>query len=64
MNLDDRNNEYEECIEVIQVAKDKNSLESGQGLSKLEMSKHSHSSSKLFSSIMDDYFTPKLLLGI
>lgn len=63
MNLNDRNNEYEECIEVIQVTKDKNSLESGQGLSKLEMSKHSNSSSKFSSRIMDAYFTPKLLLG-
>lgn len=32
MNLDDKNNKYKRCIEVIQVAKDKNSLENRQGI--------------------------------
>lgn len=64
MILDNRNNKYKQCVEMIQFSKDKKfTRKQAKNLSKLEMSKHFHFSSKVFGSIMDAYFTFKISSG-
>ena len=49
---------------MIQFSKDKKfTRKQAKNLSKLEMSKHFHFSSKVFGSIMDAYFTFKISSG-